>query len=70
MIDVGSKVKFEGQDSYYKGTVVAMFRKLDKEGKQLGPWRCVVQDDRGLLLIKDPFKATLLIEIVHTMEVK
>lgn len=49
---VGDVVEFNGQDSYFKGTVVSIFTKLD--GKSM---RCVVQDERGLLLIKDPNKA-------------
>lgn len=49
---VGDIVEFKGKDSYFKGAVVAVFTKLD--GKSV---RCVVQDDRGLLLIKNPEQA-------------
>lgn len=56
MVDVGNTVEFKGQDSYYKGVVVALFKKLN------GAVRCIVEDDRGLLLIKDPSKAKVLKE--------
>lgn len=49
---VGDIVEFKGKDSYFKGTIVSVFTKLD--GKSV---RCVVQDDRGLLLIKNPNQA-------------
>jgi hypothetical protein len=55
MVDVGDTVEFKGQDSYYKGVVVCIFKKLN------GAVRCVVEDDRGLLLIKDPSKAKVIV---------
>lgn len=48
-VKVGDLVEFKGKDSYFKGTLVCIFTKLD--GKSV---RCCVQDDRGLLLIKNP----------------
>lgn len=51
-LKVGDSVEFRGKDSYFKGQIVALFYKLD--GQSI---RCVVQDDRGLLLIKDPAQA-------------
>lgn len=47
-IKVGDVVEFVGKDSYYKGEVVALFSKKN------GAVRCIVEDDRGLLLIKNP----------------
>lgn len=52
-INVGDLVEFAGKDSYYKGFVVSIFHKKDNENEI----RCVVEDDRGLLLIKHPDKA-------------
>lgn len=46
---VGDTVEFKGKDSYFKGIIVSVFTKLDGESV-----RCVVQDRRGLLLIKNP----------------
>ena len=54
-VKVGDIVEFKGQDSYYKGTVISIFTKLD--GVSV---RCCVQDDRGLILIKNPSSAILL----------
>jgi len=55
MIKVGDEVEFSGKDSYFRGTVVSIFTKLN--GVDV---RCVVQDSRGLLLIKNPSSAKLL----------
>lgn len=55
MCKVGDIVEFSGQDSYYKGVVVSIFTKLDGVSQ-----RCVVQDERGLLLIKNPSRAKVL----------
>jgi len=55
VLGVGDEVEFKGQDSYFKGTIVSIFTKLD--GKSV---RCVVQDERGLLLIKLPSSAILI----------
>lgn len=55
MVEVGDEVEFVGKDSYFRGVIVAVFVKLD--GKSV---RCVVQDDRGLLLIKNPSSARLV----------
>ena len=52
MCSVGDKVEFKGKDSYFCGIVVSVFTKLD--GVSV---RCVVQDERGLLLIKNPSSA-------------
>ena len=52
---VGDLVEFSGEDSYYKGTIVCIFTKLN--GKSV---RLIVEDDRGLLLIKGPKQAKLL----------
>jgi hypothetical protein len=51
-ISVGDLVEFTNTDAYYKGIVVAIFYKLDGYSQ-----RCVVEDDRGLLLIKNPKQA-------------
>ena len=51
---VGDLVECAGQDSYFRGYVVALFNKLDDRGEPNGPERCVVQDNRKLLLIKNP----------------
>lgn len=48
-VNVGDLVEFKGKDSYFKGVIVTIFTKLD--GVSV---RCCVQDDRGLLLIKNP----------------
>lgn len=59
-VAIGRYMKFEGKDSRYEGHVVAVFQKrnyaVDISGKPpyTGVWRVVIQDDRGLLLIKDP----------------
>ena len=54
-VKVGDMVEFSNTDAYFKGTVVSIFYKLDGESV-----RCVVQDDRGLLLIKNPKHAILV----------
>lgn len=51
----GDLVEFIGLDSYFKGTIVCIFTKLNGVSK-----RCIVQDDRGLLLIKNPKDAKLV----------
>ena len=55
MLKLGDYVEFKGSDSYYKGVVVALFYKLNGESE-----RCVVEDDRGLLLIKNPKSAVVI----------
>ncbi len=59
MVQEGDEVEFKGKDSYFKGTIVSIFTKLDGVTKRL-----VVQDDRGLLLIKNLEQAKLVKEIV------
>lgn len=54
-LQVGDLVEFSGEDSYYKGVIVCIFTKLD--GKSV---RLIVEDDRGLLLIKSPARAILV----------
>lgn len=51
MVKVGDIVEFKGEDSQYSGVVVAVFNKIN------GTTRCVVEDERGLLLIKNPKNA-------------
>lgn len=53
----GMLVEFKGKDSYFKGRVVSVFTKLN--GKSV---RCVVEDERGLLLIKNPNAGLVLRE--------
>lgn len=55
-VKVGDLVEFKGKDSYFKGTIVCIFTKLDGESV-----RCCVQDDRGLLLIKNPRDAVKVV---------
>lgn len=55
MVKMGDKVEFNGKDSYFCGIVVCIFRKLN--GVDV---RCVVQDDRGILLIKNPAHAVII----------
>lgn len=55
MLKRGDLVEFKGKDSYYKGYIVSIFKKY--QSKEL---RCVVQDDRGLLLIKNPKDAIVI----------
>ena len=55
-MQVGDLVEFSGKDSYYFGTVVCIFEKLQ------GAERCVVEDERGLLLIKDPARGKVVSE--------
>ena len=57
---IGDLVEFDGDDSYFKGRVVSLFCKLPLSDGRRVPMRCVVQDDRGLLLIKDPKRARKL----------
>jgi hypothetical protein len=47
MFIVGDKVEYRGSDSYYTGIIVSIFFKLNGKSE-----RCVVEDERGLLLIK------------------
>jgi len=47
MFKVGDKVEYRGSDSYYTGIIVSIFFKLNGKSE-----RCVVEDERGLLLIK------------------
>ena len=53
-VEVGDTVEFDGQDSYYQGVVVCIFEKIN------GAKRCIVEDTRGLLLIKNPSRAVIL----------
>lgn len=53
---VGDVVEYIGEDSYYKGTIVCIFTKLN--GKSV---RCVVENLDGLLLIKGLSNAKLYI---------
>lgn len=55
-------VEFKGEDSYFAGHIVVIFRKRLSDGRRLGPARCVVQNSEGLLLIKDLAKAVLMPE--------
>lgn len=61
--NVGDWVEFDGEDSYYEGHIVSVFKKFDESVDvpgflpYQGPVRLVVQDDRGLLLIKSPKQA-------------
>lgn len=51
----GDEVEFKGEDSYYRGHVVAIFKKRGTEQV-----RCVVQNSDGLLLIKNPKHAAII----------
>jgi len=50
----GDYVEFRGDDSHYGGQVVCVFTKKDGEST-----RCIVEDSRGLLLIKNPDRGQL-----------
>lgn len=52
---VGDVVEYNGQDSYYKGTIVCIFTKLNGSSQ-----RCVVENTDGLLLIKSLGNAKLV----------
>ena len=54
---VGDTVEYSGKDSYYKGVIVCIFKKLNGTSE-----RCVVEDERGLLLIKSLSNAKLIEE--------
>lgn len=54
MVEVGDVVEFKGEDSQYTGVVVSVFNKIN------GATRCIVEDERGLLLIKNPKSAKVL----------
>lgn len=52
---VGRYVVYKSEDSEYAGRVAGVVRKFDREtGEHTGPERFVVQDTRGLLIIKGP----------------
>jgi len=52
---LGDKVEFNGADSRFAGIVVSVFHKYDEKLELFcGPARVIVQDERGLLLIKNP----------------
>jgi hypothetical protein len=53
---VGDVVEYIGEDSYYKGTIVCIFTKLN--GRSV---RAAVENDDGLLLIKSLSNAKLYI---------
>lgn len=53
---VGDVVEYMGEDSYYKGTIVCIFTKLN--GRSV---RAIVENDDGLLLIKGLSNAKLYI---------
>lgn len=55
MFKVGDKVEYRGSDSYYTGIIVSIFFKLNGTSE-----RCVVEDERGLLLIKSLSNAVRL----------
>ncbi len=46
LVKVSDSVEHIGEDSRFKGIVVAVFPKLDNRY-----WRCVVQDENGVLHI-------------------
>lgn len=51
---IGKDVEYSGEDSYFAGRVAGVIKKFDRvTGEQTGPERFVVQDERGLLLIKN-----------------
>lgn len=62
--EVGDRVQRKGSDFHFPGVVVARFRKATEVEHDLmwrslgvelvpsGPWRYVVQDDRGTLFIQ------------------
>lgn len=51
---IGCIVEYEGEDSYYRGRIAQVIRKFNRvTGEHDGPERFAVQDDRGLLLIKN-----------------
>ena len=54
MVEVGDVVEFKDEDSQYTGVAVAVFNKIN------GATRCIVEDERGLLLIKNPKSAEVL----------
>lgn len=47
-LKIGDFAEWSGADSYYAGYVISIFDKGN------GQMRCIVKDDRGLLLIKNP----------------
>lgn len=47
-IKEGDFAVFRGEDSYYEGIIVSIFKKKN------GAVRVIIEDDRGLLLIKNP----------------
>jgi hypothetical protein len=55
VVNVGDLVEFKGQDSYFKGTIVCIFTKLNNTSV-----RCCVENSDGLLLIKNPRDAILV----------
>lgn len=55
VIMLGDEVEFKGQDSYFKGTIVCIFTKLNNISV-----RCCVENCDGLLLIKNPRDAILV----------
>ena len=55
MLKLGDLVEFKGKDSYFCGTVVSIFTKLNGQTQ-----RIVVEDSRGLLLIKNIEQAVII----------
>jgi hypothetical protein len=49
--EVGDRVEKLSGDYQFSGRVAASFRKLDDADQSSGPWRYVVQDSRGVLMI-------------------
>lgn len=47
MLKINDEVEYAGKDSYFRGKIVCIFTKRDGVSQ-----RCIVQDKRGLLLIK------------------
>jgi hypothetical protein len=55
VLKLGDLVEFKGKDSYFCGTVVSIFTKLNGQTQ-----RIVVEDSRGLLLIKNIEQAVII----------
>jgi hypothetical protein len=55
------RVRFETEDSLFEGVIISLFDKYDFQRQSLtGPSRCIVQNEDGICLIKNPARGVIV----------
>ena len=64
------RVRFQTDDSLFEGVIISLFDKYDFEHQYLtGPSRCIVQNEDGICLIKNPARGEVIGKINPESEV-